>query len=91
MDRLRKEVPFQALRRKVELHSRATWRQTLLSSLEAYEPQSGESVPGSARTNGIAPSYMGENCMTEQEAKESAACDIFIAFLLTNPRSEATE
>ena len=87
MDRLRKQRPFQELRNFVEVHSRATWRQILLSSLGAYEPQSGESVPGSARTNGIPPSYMGENCVTEQQAHESAACDIFIALLLAIPHS----
>ena len=32
-------------------------------------------------------SYMGASCMTEQEAHESAACDIFIALLLATPRS----
>ena len=53
--------------------SSASWRQTLLSSLEACGFDSVDSVPGSART--------------EQEAHESAACDIFIALLLATPRS----
>ena len=87
MDRLREEASFKALKAKVMLHRQATWRQTLLSSLEAYELQSGESAPGSAKINDMPFSYMGESCMTEQEAEESAACDIFIALLLATPRS----
>ena len=67
--------------------SSVSWRQTLLSSLEAYGLESVDSAPGSARTDDMPFSYMGESCMTEQEAEESAACDIFIALLLATPRS----
>ena len=87
MDRLRRDAAFIALMNKVMLHLQVSWRQTLLSSLEACGFDSVDSVPGSARTDDMPFSYMGESCTTEREAHESAACDIFIALLLATPRS----